>query len=414
MYLSENYSHRNQNQHNIINTDIPLSTSSFNTSTNLMYPELLNTNNHFEQPNSHMEFTSQRTINNNQSTYNNNNNESQSLLSKYIFSPFQKLLHLLCGEKREVEIEEEDRLFSQLPSRTRNYSNFTSNVIKNSRIGIIVIYSRSDIPLIKSLITSIQNDSLLCDIIQHNYAIYTVLGSCSEGRRIAFLFQDTVFYPSFVFVMANSHHRSLSLQRTNIVQQLEGNVSYESFRSTVMNVIDMKQKNIQFNTEIKESNAQIIEEQNLELKRLEQQAEIQRIKEIENKKKEDEMIQKEQQKQNEIIHKAEVAKKKIKDEPKEHEEGVTLIVFRFPDGVKRIQRRFYIKDTVQDLFDFVMSLGNEIYTESSSTKFSIIQTFPFKTYDNRKENTLEMEQLFPNAVLQIKEESDEDDDEEDV
>lgn len=366
-----------------------------------------------------MEFTSQRTLNNtNHSTTTTNNNESQSLLSKYIFSPFQKLLHLLCGEKREVEIEEEDRLFSQLPSRTRNYSNFTSNIIKNYRIGIIIIYTRSDIPLLQSLITSINNDSLLHDIIQHNYTIYTVLGSCSEGRRIAFLFQDAVFYPSFVFVMANNNQRrSLSLQRTNIVQQLEGNITYESFRSTVMNVIDMQQKNIKFNTEIKESNAQIIEEQNLELKRLEQQAEIQQMKEIENKKKEDEMLQKEQQKQNEIIHKAEIAKKKIKDEPNENENGVTLIVFRFPDGIKRIQRRFYIKDTVQDLYDFIMSLGKEIYTESSSSRFSIIQTFPFKTYDDRKGNTLEMEQLFPNAVLQIKEESDEDEDdneEEDV
>ena len=366
-----------------------------------------------------MEFTSQRTLNNtNHSTTTTNNNESQSLLSKYIFSPFQKLLHLLCGEKREVEIEEEDRLFSQLPSRTRNYSNFTSNIIKNYRIGIIIIYTRSDIPLLQSLITSINNDSLLHDIIQHNYCIYTVLGSCSEGRRIAFLFQDAVFYPSFVFVMTNNNQRrSLSLQRTNIVQQLEGNITYESFRSTVMNIIDMQQKNIKFNTEIKESNAQIIEEQNLELKRLEQQAEIQQMKEIENKKKEDEMLQKEQQKQNEIIHKAEIAKKKIKDEPNENENGVTLIVFRFPDGIKRIQRRFYIKDTVQDLYDFIMSLGKEIYTESSSSRFSIIQTFPFKTYDDRKGNTLEMEQLFPNAVLQIKEESDEDEDdneEEDV
>jgi hypothetical protein len=211
----------------------------------------------------------------------------------------------------------------------------------------------------------------------------------------------------------NNQHRSLSLQRTNIVQQLEGNITYDSLRSTVMNVIDMQQKNNKFNTEIKESNAQIIEEQNLELKRLEQQAEIQRMKEIENKKKEDEMLQKEQQKQNEIIYKAEIAKKKIKDEPNENKEGVTLIVFRFPDGVKRIQRRFYIKDTIQDLYDFIMSLGNEIYTESSSSRFSIIQTFPFKTYDDRKGNTLEMEQLFPNAVLQIKEESDEDEDDND-
>lgn len=46
------------------------------------------------------------------------------------------------------------------------------------------------------------------------------------------------------------------------------------------------------------------------------------------------------------------------------------------------------------------SLGADVFEESD--KYELIQPFPFKLYNN-KERTLEEEQLFPNAVLQIRE-----------
>ena len=49
------------------------------------------------------------------------------------------------------------------------------------------------------------------------------------------------------------------------------------------------------------------------------------------------------------------------------------------------------------------SLGEEIYTEKQYQNFSLHQPFPPKKYDNM-EFTLEQEGLYPNALVQIKEE----------
>ena len=60
-------------------------------------------------------------------------------------------------------------------------------------------------------------------------------------------------------------------------------------------------------------------------------------------------------------------------------------------------------DKISVLYDYVRSLGKEIYSEEEYNNFSIIQSFPFKNFENKINNTLEQEGLFPNAVLQIKE-----------
>ena len=58
---------------------------------------------------------------------------------------------------------------------------------------------------------------------------------------------------------------------------------------------------------------------------------------------------------------------------------------------------------IQNLYDYVTSLGEEIYTEKENKNFSLNQPFPPKKYENM-DNTLEQENLFPNAVIQIREE----------
>ena len=77
--------------------------------------------------------------------------------------------------------------------------------------------------------------------------------------------------------------------------------------------------------------------------------------------------------------------------------------FRYPDGEKMKNRRFLKTHKIQNLYDYVTSLGNEIYSEEGNNGFSLYQPFPPKKYTNM-ENTLEKEGLFPNAVIQIREE----------
>ena len=104
-----------------------------------------------------------------------------------------------------------------------------------------------------------------------------------------------------------------------------------------------------------------------------------------------------------IEKKAEILKKKFEKEPEEDNPDVCVISFRYPDGDKRKERRFLKNNKIKDLYDYIESLGNEIYTEDGNGVFSLYQPFPPKKYENM-ENTLENEGLFPNAVIQIKEE----------
>lgn len=77
-----------------------------------------------------------------------------------------------------------------------------------------------------------------------------------------------------------------------------------------------------------------------------------------------------------------------------------MIILRYPHSDQRAERRFYKSDKIEILYDFVFTLGKDIFEESG--EFELIQPFPFKVY-NDKAKTLEDEKLFPNAVLQIRE-----------
>ena len=116
-------------------------------------------------------------------------------------------------------------------------------------------------------------------------------------------------------------------------------------------------------------------------------------------------INKEETKEKILKEKEESKKIKtnLKPEPSDDNPDKCIILFRFPDGEKTVQRKFLKKDKIKDLFDFIKSLGREIFTEEEHHHFSLLQTFPYKLFDEIQNNTLEQEGLFPNSVLQIKE-----------
>ena len=125
-------------------------------------------------------------------------------------------------------------------------------------------------------------------------------------------------------------------------------------------------------------------------------------KEIEEKKK----MEKEEKYKNIINQEIEESKKiadNLKPEPDDDNPDKCIILFRFPDGEKNVQRKFLKQDKIQVLYDYIKSLGREIFSENEHHHFSLLQTFPFKLFDDKKDKTLEEEGLFPNSVLQIKE-----------
>ena len=78
--------------------------------------------------------------------------------------------------------------------------------------------------------------------------------------------------------------------------------------------------------------------------------------------------------------------------------------FRLPNWEKIIERRFHKVDKIATLYNYVKSFGREISMEQDSYDFDLIKGgFPFKNLGDKKNNTLEEEDMFPNFILQIKE-----------
>jgi len=101
------------------------------------------------------------------------------------------------------------------------------------------------------------------------------------------------------------------------------------------------------------------------------------------------------------LKKIKVEKQKaLADEPASDNPDSAFIIFRYPDGDRRAERRFLKSHTVQNLYDYVDSLGSDVFMEGD--KYELIQPFPFKLYSDFTK-MLEEEKLFPNAVLQIRE-----------
>jgi len=137
-----------------------------------------------------------------------------------------------------------------------------------------------------------------------------------------------------------------------------------------------------------------------ELEKFEEEREKIEKEEKEKKRKEEEEKKKMEEKEKED---KELFSMLIPPEPDDDNPDKCVIIFRLPDGEKNIQRKFLKTDKVAVLYDYIRSLGKEIYSEEDSHNFSIIQTFPYKNFENKINNTLEEEGLFPNSMLQIKE-----------
>ena len=143
-----------------------------------------------------------------------------------------------------------------------------------------------------------------------------------------------------------------------------------------------------------------IENEMKRLEKIEEEKEKKIREEKEKKRKEEEEKKKLEQKEKED---KELFSMLIPPEPDDNNPDKCIIIFRLPDGEKNIQRKFLKTDKIAILYDYIRSLGKEIYSEEGCHNFSIIQAFPFKNFENKLNNTLEEEGLFPNSVLQIKE-----------
>ena len=66
------------------------------------------------------------------------------------------------------------------------------------------------------------------------------------------------------------------------------------------------------------------------------------------------------------------------------------------------ERRFLKNDKVIILYNYIKSLGREIFFESNSNNFDLFGGFPTKSLENSKDKTIEEEGL-SNSIIYIRE-----------
>ena len=151
------------------------------------------------------------------------------------------------------------------------------------------------------------------------------------------------------------------------------------------------------------SDGSILKKREQEIKELErEQAEKMRKEEEKKKKIKDEENQKKKRIED-YEKEAELSKNLLPEEPEGINHDISQIILRYPDGEKTIERKFHKTEKINVLYLFVKSKGREIFTEQESNDFDLIYGFPPKNLDNSRNNTLEEEGLFPNAIIQIRE-----------
>ena len=336
---------------------------------------------------------------NNNSANNNDNNEG--FFSRYIFSPLLTLFSS-CYNHSDSDEEDDSKIFHFLPNKVKDFSKFTLYIKKY--LGIIFFYDRNNFEFLKEFINKICRNTTIMDILKQKCLIFPILSTSSNGYKIQDIISDSnLSCPSLIFCYNKEKENIFG--KNNIIEIIkEESMSIDIFYKTLTNLImQIDEKNNINKNILQESNSyniltdgEILQRQKKEMEELEKNAQ-----------KMDENIKMENNKKKEILENiektAEELKKKFEIEPDKDNPDCCTISFRFPDGDKRQDRRFLKNNKVKDLYDYVKSLGNEIYTEEGNGVFSLYQPFPPKKYENM-ENTLENEGLFPNAVIQIKEE----------
>ena len=337
---------------------------------------------------------------NSQNNSSSNNDDNEGFFSKYIFSPIYSLFSS-CYSNHDSDYEDETKIFHFLPNKIQDFSKFNQFIKKY--IGIIIFYDKKNLEFLQQFINKICRNSSIMNILRQKCVIFPISSSSENGYKILNILSDSnILYPSLIFCFNKS--KDNIFDKNNLIEIINGeSVNVDIFYKSLIQSISKIEKNNNLINNEQESNnynfltdGEILQKQRNDMEELEKN--VQKMEEeinTENIKKRENI--------NKIEKEAEKYKAKFVAEPDKDNPDCCTICFRYPDGDKRRDRRFLKTDKIKILYEYITSLGNEIYTEDGNGVFSLYQPFPPKKYDNM-ESTLENEGLFPNAVIQIKEE----------
>jgi hypothetical protein len=265
--------------------------------------------------------------------------QQQGFFNRWVVRPLGYMASFFCSRNNN-DLNNENPLFADFPDKTNNINSF--NTAARRKLGLLVIYQNNDFTYLDRFVNEVKQTGYIMDILRENYVIYPVLLNSNEGRRIVTLIGERLLYPSFIFVF--NRNNSSNFNRGLILDRLEGEVSVDIFRDALIRNIENKERGT-----ITSGNNRVdlIQQQKEELEYLERLEEEKKRKERDSKLK----AQEEEEMKRKMEEEKEAKKKeKIKSLPPEPEAGnpdSTFIIFRYPDGDRRAERRFLKTDKIQ-------------------------------------------------------------------
>ena len=329
-----------------------------------------------------------------------------------------------------------NRYFSRIKNAIMLLDDFISKLEQTSKIGIIILYSFDNLALLRDQIKNIINEPLSREFFLDSTYLYPAIDISIEGSNfideldctklplfiickyknkdsLAIIgkleipfklgdFRDTILEAELSYIKKPTKEKNKNTNNTNNInnnitenknkenKEYEPNYADYDFGDDEdnLNYDFLDNINLQDINTNKLSDGQFLAYQELKLRELEKMEEkkiIEKEKILEEKKESKKM------------------KENLKPEPDDDNPNKCVILFRFPDGEKSVQRKFLKQDKIKSLYDFIKSLGRDIFMEEEHHHFSLLQSFPYKLFDDIQDHTLEQEGLFPNSVLQIKE-----------
>ena len=365
-----------------------------------------------------------------------------NIYSEYSIDSINNFFNTLSNMFKKDNIQYTNRYFSSFHNVIKQYNEFISKLKLTSKPGVIMLYSANNLRILKNQIKSILAEPLSKELFLDNSFIYPAVDSSSEGdnfigelninklpsfiicrykneESLAIIgklnipfklgdFRDKILEAELAYLQRpqkeknnsnkNNNNNDVNNNQNKENKEYEPNYADYDFGDEEENLspdILNNLNNFEGSKSIKMTDGQFLAYQELklhELEKLEEKKNLENEKEQKNK----EMIEKENEESQKY-------KNNLRPEPEDSNPDKCIILFRFPDGEKTVQRKFLKTDKILMLYEFIKSLGREIFMEEDNHHFSLLQTFPYKLFDDIQEHTLEEEGLFPNSVLQIKE-----------
>jgi len=376
--LNNNYI--NQNEMNNLNKNI-----------NNNYIDKYNNDNQFikknenpNQNNNNYNDKCNNNLNNYNSFINNNENSNKNMINNNNINYNNSNSFINNNENSNKNMINNNNInYNNSNSFINNNENSNKNIFNNNNIN----YNNSN-----SFINNNENSNK--NMINSNNNInYNNYNSFINKN----IFNNNTNYIDYNSLINNNENSNKNIISNN-------NTKYDNYNSSINNNENINERdNIMADSIYGLSDGQILAKRENEIKELERQ-------QLEKEKKEEEEKKKILEEENRIkklnrkyIYEAKIAKLILSKEPEDDNPDVCHIKFRHPDGEKIIERKFLKTDRIASLYDYVKSIGREIFMEEDAFDFELIGGFPPKSLEDKKNNTLEEEGMFPNYILQIRE-----------